>query len=370
MNLLFCIKALNNPGGGAERVMVDVVNGLVARGHRVSVLSYDLAGRKSFYKLDSRIERIELGLGSTIERATPWSTAQRIWALRPRIKRLAPDVAVGFMHSMFIPLGYALSGSGIPLIASEHIIKEHYRSRPIEWILFLTTPFFVHRITCVSPQVISAYPRFLQHKMVTIGNPVTIRAPSGARADVSGATKVSKVLLTVGRLEEQKDHETLIRAFARVAGALPDWTLRIIGEGSLRPKLKALVRNMELEGRIEMPGATQDIGAEYINAQLFVSPSRYESFGLTTAEALTHGLPVVGFVDCPGTNMLIRPSMNGELVDPADNRIHSLSQSLQRLMEDEERRKKYAANSVSTVSSYGLDVVLDAWERLLSELKG
>jgi len=63
MKLLFSIKAMNNPGGGAERVLAEVACGLVARGHNVAVLSFDPPGGQSFYFLDSRIERIELGIG-------------------------------------------------------------------------------------------------------------------------------------------------------------------------------------------------------------------------------------------------------------------------------------------------------------------
>jgi glycosyltransferase involved in cell wall biosynthesis len=83
-----------------------------------------------------------------------------------------------------------------------------------------------------------------------------------------------------------------------------------------------------------MPGVTAAIGEEYQLAEAFVISSRYEAFGLVTAEAMSHGLPVVGFADCPGTNELIEAERTGLLVDPGTNRAESLARALSRLLED------------------------------------
>lgn len=356
------MKALSNHGGGgAERVLTDVVNGLVARGHEVKVLTFDPMGKESFYPLDSRIGWIQLGIGSTIKTATVVDTMARIQTMRREITKVRPDVVIGFMHSMFLPLGMALFGTGIPVVASEHIVPEHYRTRTLERLLLRLTPYLVSSITCVSPHVRELYPPALRAKMVPIANPVTIDVQG--KADVIGGER--KTILTVGRLEEQKDQATLIKAFALVAEEFADWDLRIVGGGSLGDGLKALAADLGIAARVQIPGARKDIASEYRAAQLFALPSRYESFGLTLVEAFAHGLPAFGFDDCPGVNMLIKPGVNGLLISPGSNRVEALAAGMRALLGDPQMRKSLARNTTRTSAQYALGNVLDEWERML-----
>jgi len=364
-DLFFCIKSLENVGG-AERVLVDLANGFVDRGKVVTVLSYDEPEVKSFYELDSRVEWLPLGIGSTSKSAKLIETLERIRALRRVITKRRPGVVIGFMHSMFIPLGLALLATPIPLIASEHIVPEHYKSRPLEKILLYLVPLFAKRITCVSKQVRSSYSPFLQRKMVSVVNPVNIDACG--QAAVSGQQRPRKILLTVGRLAPQKDHVTLLEAFAQIADHLPTWDLRIVGDGELRQELESKVAELGLGERVFLPGSIKDIAAEYLAAQLFVQPSRYESFGLTTAEALAHGLPAVGFNDCKGTNQLIIPGVNGDLADGYGDRVTSLAHTLKALMADDTLRVSLSRRTGDTLNDYQLENVLNCWETIISEV--
>lgn len=362
MRVLFCIKALNNPGGGAERVMVEVANGLSRRGYDVIVLTFEQPGGQSFYRLDGAIERIDLGAGSTTGRATALSSLTRLIRLRAAVRALSPDVVVGFMHSMFVLLAFALVGTPSRVIASEHIVPDHYASRPVEGLLVSCSSFLVHAITCVSEQVKAQYPGFMRQKMVAIPNPTI--APSAVRADAVGEPGSRKVLLSVGRLVGQKDHETLVRAFAVISQQEPDWVLRIVGDGELRDNIRKLAENLSVGDRVELKGSVADISQEYLAAQLFVMSSRYESFGLATAEALAHGLPAIGFADCAGTNVLIEDGRNGVLVEPGQDRVGALAAALASLMTDPSKRGVLAAGATSP-PQFGLDRVLDAWLVLL-----
>lgn len=371
MKILFCIKAMNNPGGGAERVLADVAGGLVDRGHEVAVLSFDRPGGQSFYPLHPKILRIELGIGSTTEPAKVSNTLRRIMALRASACDYAPTVVIGFMYSMFIPLGLSLVGTSIPLIASEHNVYERYQyysSRPMDALLWRLTPLLATRITCVSEQVGQSYPPSLRRKMVAVPNPVTVR--SCGRADVSGSQKSRKVLLTVGRLVHQKDYATLIQAFAVIVGRLPEWMLRIVGEGELRKQLQTQIFALGLDDRVDLAGATQDVMEEYVSAQLFVSSSRFESFSLVVAEALVHGLPVVGFADCAGVNQLVRPGENGALADGKGNRVEALAATLEPIMADDARRIALARNIDGLPAEYSRHNVINRWEQVIKHAIG
>ena len=363
MKLLFCIKSMNNPGGGAERVLADVANGLTKRGHDVTLLTFDKEGGQSFYSLNQEIERICLGIGATNATASTISTLRRVRALRRCIQKIEPDVAIGFMHSMFIPLSFALIGSGIPVIASEHIVPKHYKTRPLQALLLFMTPLFVRKITCVSNQVLQSYPLFLRKKMVSVSNPISVYSEQRASVVVDSSAK--KTLLSVGRLEAQKNHKVLIEAFAQIAPQVPDWELRIVGEGSKHSKLLKQVRYYGLCDRIIFPGSIKDISEEYLASQLFVLPSDYESFGLTVLEANAHGLPVVGFDDCQGVNELILHNISGVLVHGGSNRSGSLASSLLELMQSEERRLELSKKVDDALVEFQIENVLHQWNDVI-----
>jgi glycosyltransferase involved in cell wall biosynthesis len=365
LKIVFAIKALANPGGGAERVLVQVASGLAGRGHAVSIVSSDREGEPPYYAVDGRVRLVRLGIGNTSARSTVAEMIRRFLRLRRAVLDAAPDVVVGFMQGTYVPLGVALKGSGIPVVASEHIGPEHYVDRWLERVLLDATPLVAARITVVSEQIRQAFKPWLRRKMVAVANPVGITAKD-LEAHGPGA-RDGKVLLCVGRLAPQKDHAVLVAAFALIAGEFPEWRLRIVGEGELRGMLQALIDSLGLGARVELAGAVSRIDVEYAAADLFVLPSSYESFGLATAEALLHGLPAVGFADCAGTNELIREGENGRLARGAD-RPAALAVVLAGLMRDPAERARLSASSRQWIlDRYGIEGVLDQWESVLSE---
>ena len=98
--------------------------------------------------------------------------------------------------------------------------------------------------------------------------------------------------LAVGRLIEQKDHATLLRAFARVRNAVPQARLAILGSGPLEPETRRLVGELGLDDAVALPGRT-DIRDWLERADVFVHTSRWEGFGIVLLEAMLAGLPVV-----------------------------------------------------------------------------
>jgi GalNAc-alpha-(1->4)-GalNAc-alpha-(1->3)-diNAcBac-PP-undecaprenol alpha-1,4-N-acetyl-D-galactosaminyltransferase len=362
MKLCFIVKSLSLAGGGAERVLAEIANGLADRGHEVAVVSFDSAGSTDFYPFRHSVGRQRLGIGDTARPSRTLDTVRQVCGLRRTVLRSAPDLAIGFMHSAYIPLSVALAGTGIPVIASEHTVYAHYADKPVQRSLLRLTSSLMSKFIGISDEVRSGFPQAVRAKMAIIPNPVS--AGAVARADPAGGAE--KVLLTVGRLSQEKGHETLIRAFARVQGAFPEWRLRIVGEGVLRPNLEALVQDLNLSHRVFLPGATNNVTAEYLQAQVFVMPSTYESFGLATAEALAHGLPAIGFKDCPGTNALIVHRENGLLVGGTD-RTSALAEGLASLMESAEERMRMGAAAPLRLADFAPAKVIDQWDILLTD---
>lgn len=365
MKILFAVKALNNVAGGAERVLADISGALADKGHEVKVISFDSSVGAPFYSLNPKIERICLGIGKPLEKATISETWIRLWALRREIKDQKPDIIIPFMHSMFVITAFACIGIRIPILASEHIVPQHYKNRKLEYLLLLISTFFIEKITVLSDQVKALYPRFVRKKMVSIANPVF----SGIKnAAPMGAKDSPKIILNVGRLVDQKDQKTLIKAFVSIAEKYPEWVLRIVGDGELKRDLEALIKALNIESRVILAGITANISEEYQKAHMLVLSSHYESFGLVTAEAMAHGLPCVGFQECPGTNELIINGKNGLLVDGSDERITALAQSMEILINDANKRAEFGRNARESVEPYSINHVLEKWERCIKEM--
>jgi len=363
LRLLFVAKSLAVPGGGAERVLAEVTSALAERGHDVTVASFDREGSEPFYRFNEKMKLLRLGIGQSDKGSGPIEIVRRARGLRRLAVGLRTDVAVGFMHSAYVPLALGLAGTGIRGVASEHIVYSHYSDRPLERFLLLAAGRLLAATTAISDKMRDGFPEPLRTKMRTVPNPVRV---FGSQRDGSRRSE-AKTLLSIGRLEKQKDQATLIEAFAKLARDFPDWKLRIIGEGSLRPDLESKVAALGLPGRVELPGAVADIEREFAAADLFAMPSLYESFGIATAEALAAGLPAVGFADCPGTNELIDDGVNGALVSGAD-RAGALADGLARLMRDDNLRARLGEAGPASVEKYSLASVADRWEQLLSDV--
>ena len=363
MKILFAIKRLEDMAGGAERVILQVIEGLRAYGHDIKLVTFDSKNASSFYSIPEGLDWIRLGVGDSSRRAGYIETMLRILALRRIVRTFHPDVVIPFQHSMFIPMVFAMLGMAAPIIASEHIVPDHYRRRPLEYILLILTGLRCRMMTVLSESIIRMYPRILWDRMVAMPNPVTI---SDVAADVVGGER--KTLLSVGRLDPQKDQKTLILAFSKIADRHPDWDLKIFGEGDLRSDLEKLVKNLELEGRVSLPGISKNIIEEYQRAQAFVLASTYEAFGLATAEAMSAGLPVLGFSDCPGTNELIQHNRNGILVDitPGDDRATALSAALASMMGNVTLRQELGRAGRMDMASHSPAHIVEKWNNLLN----
>jgi glycosyltransferase involved in cell wall biosynthesis len=365
MKIVFAIKSMNGLGGGAERVLADVTSGLAERGHQISILTYDPPNGNSFYPLHKAINRIDLDIGRPQHRSTLLETIKRMIALRRTIKKASPDIVVGFMHSLFLPLGISLIGTKISVLASEHIGIDYYRYHPLERLLLQLTPLITKNILVISKNIRNGFNPYLRKYMKVIPNPVCI--PVDVKKEGVNFDRNRKTLLSIGRLVHQKDHKTLLEAFSRLTDDFPDWDLKIFGDGELRSQLETQVKILELEGRIQLAGTKQSIAEEFLGAQLYVVPSLYESFGLATAEALTYGLPAVGFADCPGTNELIEHDCNGILVN-GDGRALALERGLRRLMESSELRERLGNAGPLSMSRFSKENICILWEKLLQTL--
>jgi len=151
------------------------------------------------------------------------------------------------------------------------------------------------------------------------------------------------VLLAVGAVIPRKGYDVLVAALARLARLR--WRLVIAGDGGRSPEtlrgLEAEIAAFDLADRITLLGAvsSEQLASIYQRCDLFVLPSRFEGYGMVFAEAIAHGLPVVGTT--AGAIPETVPDAAGVLVPPDD--VETLAAALRRLIEDPAERERLAA---------------------------
>jgi glycosyltransferase involved in cell wall biosynthesis len=97
---------------------------------------------------------------------------------------------------------------------------------------------------------------------------------------------------------------------------------------------------------------------------IFVLPSAYEGFGLSLAEAMSMGLPAIGYKNCSAVNELIENEKNGLLCEDG---VDALAEALRRLMTDKALRVKYGAYAQKSMEKYSPAKIWRSWEELLEQ---
>jgi glycosyltransferase involved in cell wall biosynthesis len=366
MRIVLAIKGLCNAPGGAERVVVELANFLANKGYDVHIVTFDKSDCESFYPVSGKIQFHFLGLGRPLEKSSLSVNIRRIIAIRRLIKSLNPNIAVAFLHSMYIPFSVSLMGLGIPIIGSEHMVPQHFISKPVDYLLLIISSFWIKRFTVLSEAIKKSFPWPFRRKAIALSVPIQLKVGRLRKS----SDKKNNIVLTVGRLVPQKDQLTLIQAFQKISSEYPNWSLRIVGEGKLRNVLRREIDRNGLGERIILVGKTRKIDTEYRNADIFVLSSLYESLGLAMGEAMAFGLPVIGFADCPGVNELVTQNVNGVLVE-TDDRVDGLAEAIRQMILNEERRNQLGIEARNIVKSYSAEEIFKDWESfILSEASG
>ncbi|MGA7147717.1 MAG: glycosyltransferase, partial [Microbacterium sp.] len=130
------------------------------------------------------------------------------------------------------------------------------------------------------------------------------------------ASRDGRTVVMLNRLADQKRVDLAVRAWARVAEAMPAARLDVYGEGPLRAELEGLIEELGLSGSVRLCGPTDQRDAVFDRAALFLVSTAFEGQGLAIAEALARGLPVVSFDARYGPRDAISDA--GVLVAPGD----------------------------------------------------
>ena len=174
--------------------------------------------------------------------------------------------------------------------------------------------------------------------------------PVGASAlgpEAAGIPADAPLFLAVGRLIAQKDHATLLRAFADVQARHPEARLAVLGSGPLEAATRSLVRELELHDSVVLPGR-QEPRDWLERADVFVHTSRWEGFGIVLLEAMLASLPVVA-TSVSAVPEIVLDGETGILVREGD--VEALAAALAELLADRERARRLGVAGLNRARS-------------------
>jgi glycosyltransferase involved in cell wall biosynthesis len=194
---------------------------------------------------------------------------------------------------------------------------------------------------------------------------------NGVQADrysVRRPARPIRTVVTVANLRQEKAHEVLIEAAARLGPRHPNLRFLIVGDGPRRHALEALVAERGLGAHVEFRGHREDVAAVLGEADLFVLPSRSEAFPNAAIEAMASGLPVIASA-VGGLLDLIEPHRTGLLVPP-DN-PSSLAAAIEALLSAPQHAEALGNAARETVARrYSFERMVAAFEALYSSELG
>lgn len=358
--------------GGGERVLLNLARGFLEEGSSVDLILFRRDG--SFKdKIDSRINVREL------------KVSRIAFSLFPLIKYLNKEQPLFILgtseHANLILIMAKLFSRAktkvfvrVGMTFSD--LFKNYKKRRDKLIPFLIKILYPYadKIIANSQNVaidLEKVSKIKKGKIQVIHNPVFIQ-------EIKEKAKIGEwkypdkfTVLTLGRLEKQKDFETLIKAFSLVKQKI-DAQLIIIGEGGEKENLKDLVRTLDIEESIYLVGFVDNPYLYMEKAGLFVSSSLWEGFPNALIEAGVLGLPIVA-TDCgSGSRELLAPNsdFNKQLekgkIEYADNGlliakqdIDMLAEAILVLAENNQLRDNYSQKIKEKTKEFEISKILE-----------
>ncbi len=351
-HIVLFISALRK--GGAERVMVNLADYLHRNGVRVTLVTQYICEEE--YTLPAGIPRI-------LSEITPQEeTGSRIGDFLARYRKLCriftelhPDCILSFIGKNNIMTLLCTRFSGIPAVVS---VRGEPKSEYYNFSMrFLAKTLFA----CAAGVIVQTsaardfFPPVIRKKAVILKNPLN---PAFVRERRTG--RPDGRIVSVGRVDANKNHALILRAFARIAPEFPNASLVVYGDGEKRQELIRKTQELGLSDRVQFPGAVSDVAEKIRTASAFVLSSGHEGMPNALIEAMCLGIPSIS-TDCPcgGPRELIEDGVNGYLIPVGDE--EALADRLRRIFSDEEGAEKMGKQAALLLEEYRPERVNAEW---------
>lgn len=343
--------------GGAERVISILANIWCDMGHDVSML-ITATNRPPVYKMNKKI-KVEY-FADFNENGV--SHFKLISAIRKFVNKEKPDSVISFMNDVCAYTIIALMGTGIPIIYSERNDPNKTNQGKVEKICRKIVEIGAKHIVFQTNGARTYYSNRVQRKSSIILNPVNLeKIPDRIKEEINYSEIVS-----VARLEPQKNQELLIDAFNIVSKNHKDVVLKIFGEGSLKNKLQNKIDELELKNRVFLMGAKPDVLKRIKESFCFVLSSDFEGLPNSLIEAMCMGMPCIS-TDCSpgGARELLRD--NRGVVVPCGNK-EELAEAINTFIENPEVAFTYGCAAFDVRKEIESKVIADKWITVMDKV--
>lgn len=318
-------------GGGVERVMINLANGLSGAGARVDLVAISAQGPFRD-QVDEGIRVVDLGSPRML-RSIP--------ALVTYLRRERPEAVLSALEYVNVATVWANSMAGSPsrvVVSTHKFFSAATRRSPLRrdrWAMpmaaRLTYPR-AHRIVAIAREMaddLSATLKLPRDRITVVPTPaVTAEILRKATDPVDHPwinDRETQVVVAIGRFHPEKDFETLLRAFDLLRKGSPA-RLILLGEGPERQSLERCIAELGLRDAVDLPGFVSNPYSYLSRADLFVLSSRNEGLPTVLIEAMACSCPVVS-TDCPsGPAEILDGGTYGRLTPVGDH--HALAEAM------------------------------------------
>lgn len=326
-HVAFYIGSLHK--GGAERVFVNLAEFFRREGYRVTMVTQYQFPEEEEYRLPKGVKRVLSDLTEEeISNSRIVNFFRRLRKLRSVWISEKPNLVlscIGKNNFMTVVTTCFTKTKAVVSVVGE--AKEEYPNRLMRLLANFLFPYAAG-IILQTERSKYFFCKKVQRRAVVLPNSLN---SDFMKPRYEGERE--RRIVAVGRLDANKNHEMMLRAFAALKDKYPEYTLTIYGEGELHGFLENLAKELGLSGRVFLPGVIPDVAARIEKAALFLLTSYSEGVSNALIEALAIGLPVIS-TDVPsgGTEELMTDKENGLVIPAGDQQ--ALEEAMDRLLGD------------------------------------
>jgi glycosyltransferase involved in cell wall biosynthesis len=213
-----------------------------------------------------------------------------------------------------------------------------------------------------------SFPDYIRQSIRAFPNPAF---PKNLVSYPRSLNNSKKVILIINGFKANKNFITLLKAFKRLYSKFPNWEIKAVGKlpDESQPYIQEIMKFIEvndIRDKVVISGPTSDIFSEYAQADIHIIPSLSEGCPTVVLEAMSMGVPSIGYEDCPGTNALIQHEING-LLSSSDDRVTGLELVLNQLMSSFDLRERLGKQAFEDSKRFEPHNIYDQWEQLFLE---
>lgn len=343
------------PIGGAERVAVSLCNFLAEKDIDTYLISFDdknpaysISDKVNFYKNDEKYNSNRIK-----------GFFHRISYMMNIFNTINPDLIFTMSYKMvFYSLYYKMFSKNrkVKIVSSERCNPNSKDRRGLTKILNYVSSRQCDGFIFQTERAKSLYSKKVQNRSVVIHNPISNPLISKIKND---EIRTKKIITSMGRLEEQKAQDVMIKSFANVVKKYPEYKLVIYGEGSKREYLEELIKQLNLENKVFLPGADNNAILEIAKSQIFLLTSKFEGMPNALLEAMSIGVPCIS-TDCEmGPSELITNEENGFLVQVGD--VEGLTKNIFKLLDSKKLCDQISKESIKINQTHSVEIIFNEY---------